>query len=131
MRCQTCADTAHPGFVSWREVEIREGLFRRVPCPDCCGSGFSSFCDGAIGAGNGVVNLGERNDMAASMLAQDIARGLERTGRGERPSPSNKHPTGPRANVAPCRPHRAMVTPAVEPLDGPEGGGPSRHREAR
>jgi hypothetical protein len=26
MRCPTCSDTPHPGFIAWYEVEVREGV---------------------------------------------------------------------------------------------------------
>jgi hypothetical protein len=29
MRCPTCSDTPHPGFVAWREVEVRDGIYRQ------------------------------------------------------------------------------------------------------
>ena len=40
MRCPTCGDTPHPGYVAYRETDIGGGLVRRslVPCPDCGGS---------------------------------------------------------------------------------------------
>jgi hypothetical protein len=37
MRCPTCSDTPHPGFIAWREVEGRDGVCWRDlrSCPDC------------------------------------------------------------------------------------------------
>jgi len=62
MRCTTCGDTPHPGFVPWREVEIRDVLFRRdlVPCPDCGGFLMTSCNDGAVGGRYEMVNIGTR-----------------------------------------------------------------------
>jgi hypothetical protein len=39
MRCSTCSETSHPGYVAWREIDLGDGLFRRslVLCPDCGG----------------------------------------------------------------------------------------------
>jgi hypothetical protein len=52
MRCPTCGDSAHPGYVTWRDVDLGGGLYRRsaVPCPDCGGSVIVSCCDGAVGS---------------------------------------------------------------------------------
>jgi hypothetical protein len=52
MRCPTCSDTPHPGFIAQREVEMRDGVFWRDlrPCPDCGGSAVASCCDGAVGS---------------------------------------------------------------------------------
>jgi hypothetical protein len=50
MRCPTCSDTAHPGFIVWREVEVRDGVYRHTfcPCPDCGGSAMTSCDDGIV-----------------------------------------------------------------------------------
>jgi hypothetical protein len=51
MRCPTCSDTLHPGFIALREVEVRDGVRWRDlrPCPDCGGSTVASCCDGTVG----------------------------------------------------------------------------------
>jgi hypothetical protein len=58
MRCPTCSDTPHPGFVVWREIETHDGVFRRVlrPCSTCGGSGVASCCDDAVGCWRETVN---------------------------------------------------------------------------
>ena len=50
MRCPTCSDTPHPGFVARRD-EVRDGVYRRnlYPCPDCGGTAIASCCDGIVG----------------------------------------------------------------------------------
>jgi hypothetical protein len=44
MRCPTCSDTPHPGFIAWKEVE-RDGVYWRDlrPCPDCGGTTVTSL----------------------------------------------------------------------------------------
>src|SRR5579883_178931 len=48
MRCRTCGETAHPGYVIWRGAAAGPGLFpgAPVPCPECGGSGIVSACEG-------------------------------------------------------------------------------------
>jgi hypothetical protein len=48
MRCLTCANTMHPGYVVWRGREARGGPFygSLIPCPDCVGSLVVSGCEG-------------------------------------------------------------------------------------
>ena len=47
MRCQTCADTVHPGYVGWRGLSAG-GLpvVGLAPCPDCGGSTIVGACEG-------------------------------------------------------------------------------------
>jgi hypothetical protein len=58
MRCPTCANTAHPGFIVWREVEVRDGVYRHTlcPCPDCGGSAMTSCDDGMVGSWRDTTN---------------------------------------------------------------------------
>ena len=58
MRCPTCGETSHPGYVALRDTDIGDGLVRRslVPCPDCGGSALASGNDGTTGGGREVVS---------------------------------------------------------------------------
>jgi hypothetical protein len=48
MRCLTCANTMHPGYVVWRGGDAKGGPFHGslIPCPDCAGSLVVSGCEG-------------------------------------------------------------------------------------
>jgi hypothetical protein len=58
MRCLACSDTPHPGFIAWREVEVRDGVYRRSLhlCPDFGGTTVTSCCDGAVGCWRDTPN---------------------------------------------------------------------------
>jgi hypothetical protein len=57
MRCPTCGNTLHPGYVACRDTDIGSGLVRRslVPCPDCGGSGVATAADGAVSAAREII----------------------------------------------------------------------------
>jgi hypothetical protein len=53
MRCVTCANTLHPGYVVWRGRDVRGRApggtpfyGSLIPCPDCAGSLLVSACEG-------------------------------------------------------------------------------------
>jgi hypothetical protein len=47
MRCQTCADRAHPGYLDWRAVAAGgQPIIGLAPCPDCGGSTIVGCCEG-------------------------------------------------------------------------------------
>jgi hypothetical protein len=48
MRCLTCVNTMHPGYVVWRGRAAKGGPFygSLIPCPDCGGSLGVSACEG-------------------------------------------------------------------------------------
>ena len=53
MRCLTCANTLHPGYVVWRGRDTGGRLLggtpfygALIPCPDCAGSLVVSACEG-------------------------------------------------------------------------------------
>jgi hypothetical protein len=61
MRCPTCGDSPHPGFIVCRDVDLGGGLYRRsaIPCPDCGGSVIASCCDGAVGSFREVIGVAD------------------------------------------------------------------------
>jgi hypothetical protein len=67
MRCPTCSDTAHPGYIAWREIDLGDGLFRRslAPCPDCGGSVVVFGSDGPSGGHREAAKVGELSSAAA------------------------------------------------------------------
>ncbi len=61
MRCLTCANTMHPGYVVWRAKEAGGTPLHGfpfygslIPCPDCSGSLVVSACEGALSADDGI-----------------------------------------------------------------------------
>jgi hypothetical protein len=71
MRCPTCGDTAHPGYVAHRETDIGGGLVRRslVPCPDCGGSALASGENSAAASGREVIESADQ--VVATPEAED------------------------------------------------------------
>jgi hypothetical protein len=67
MRCPTCSDTAHPGYIAWREIDLGNGLFRRslATCPDCGGSLVVLGSDSAAGGHRDAAKLAELSSAAA------------------------------------------------------------------
>jgi hypothetical protein len=62
MRCLTCGDTAHPGYVAHRETDIGGRLVQRslVPCADCGGSALAGGADGAAISGREVIESADQ-----------------------------------------------------------------------
>jgi hypothetical protein len=94
MRCPTCGQTAHPGYIVWRGINGGDGPRRGslIPCPDCAGSVVVSCCEGR-GHGyeevsrpyryyvlddRGMIVLAEINDADSDAEAEQEAANLLR-----------------------------------------------------
>ena len=54
MRCASCGETSHPGMIEAQRGQLRS----LMPCPECGGCAITSACDGAVGRGADIGNLG-------------------------------------------------------------------------